>query len=165
VPDSVSLLDLGRTLLDLCGVAASGFPGESLLPAAEGRPVGGDAPRFALHAMGTMAAVTQGGWHLLLSRPTLEQGHALELYYLPDDPGCSADRLEEEPERAKAMRRLLVRWLHTDRRLGWVGSESDDESLMSDLRALGYATGGAGEATSFRVGEDCACSWCRRFEE
>ena len=166
VSASVSLLDLGRTLLDLGGARETPFPGRDLTELAQSAEPGsgpGSEPRFALHSMATIAAVNQDGWHLVLPRPTLPDGHAVELYYLPADPNCQTNLLESQFERARSLRALLLRWLEKRRELGWIGGTSDDTNLLNDLNALGYATAGGDESQVFLVGDGCDCADCRRF--
>ncbi|MFT4538334.1 MAG: arylsulfatase A-like enzyme [Planctomycetota bacterium] len=162
VTGAVSVLDLGRTLLDLSGGGQVSFPGQNLQAWTDGSEVSPDA-RFALHALATVAAINQDGWHLLLNRPTLDSGHEVELYYLPEDPDCSHNRVEPEYERATAMRALLIRWLGKSQQLDWIGSQTDDAGIMASLNALGYATDETSSGETYLVGDECPCEWCVRF--
>lgn len=153
----VTHLDLGRTLLDLSGFAATPFPGSSLLeePARE-------APRPGLSSLATSASWTEAGWHLVLHlRDHMGfVSHQVELYDLGSDPRCERDLVEQEPDRAASLRRRLVSWLAAAPEAQTGELEVDDE-LAADLAALGYA-GGDGSDGPFWTADDCG--WCQRLE-
>jgi arylsulfatase A-like enzyme len=165
VEDPVLHLDLGRTLLDLAGLAAVAFPGESLLPLIEAAPTA-SRPRFALSVKGFSASVTKDGWHLILHlkrHMTVEGGervparvHAVELYDLRADRGCTNDRAREERVRAKELRRLLIAWLDATEPRHWDLAERLDADTLAQLAMLGYTQEGAsGEEHAWFVPDGC----------
>jgi arylsulfatase A-like enzyme len=169
-------MDLGRTLLDLAGLERESFPGRDL------RELAGEAsseavrkavsqPRFALgHAR--EASITVGSHHMILQMRgfhgiVLEKprrAHEVELYDLARDPGCDHNLVDEQPERARRMRALLVQWLQEAQPLGLIADKSNDPELLRGLAQLGYAMddGGTGPARASLWQED-DCDWCRRF--
>jgi len=168
----VQHIDLGRTLLDLAGSAGVEFPGANLLSALDVEEGAGE-PRFALACYRLEASMTERGWHLIFrlgeganaNRLNERVRHAVEFYYLPDDPGCLDNRLEREPARAKRMRQSVIDWLARAEDRGWLGETITDAATLRNLEALGYA--GEGEVSA-PVGElydsSCECEWCARFE-
>ena len=174
----LSQLDLGRTLLDLAGLGAVPFPGESLLgipdelALAEGADPGTSVLRFALSANATSASVAVDEYFLVLhlmehtlhaDLPRLTR-HRVELYNLAQDPTCASDLVLEDGERARALRRLLIKWLNSPRAANWAGAaEIMATAHLEDLAGLGYA-GGAESGTGW-FDEDCSCSWCSRFSQ
>ena len=168
----VRQIDLGRTLLDLTGNAGVEFPGANLLSATEAEE-GAGAPRFALGCNRLTVSMTDRGWHLIFHlgdggdafRVTASVHHTVELYYLPDDPGCLDNRLEAELARAKSMRQSVIDWLARAEDRGWRGEVITDAATLRNLEALGYA--GEGEVT-VPAGElydsSCDCERCARFE-
>jgi arylsulfatase A-like enzyme len=115
VAADVSLVDLGRTLLDACGLAARPFPGASLVPLMDGAaqeprailaeslelrwplPGGGFASRDML---------VQDGWKLVR-----HPDGSRALYDLARDPGERADRAAEERARMESMESEIERLL------------------------------------------------------
>jgi arylsulfatase A-like enzyme len=167
----VTHTDLGRTLLDLAGLANIGFPGRNLIELVEsGEPP--SAPRFTLAANALEASITWSDWHLILRRRNsgghrveLVKAHSVELYRLDDDPACERDLIDEELEDATRLRAQLLDWLASVDDRGWAGQASQDEELLRQLEALGYAAGDDGQiGVDFGV-EDCECEWCVRFAE
>ncbi|MDP6520142.1 MAG: sulfatase-like hydrolase/transferase, partial [Planctomycetota bacterium] len=174
----LSQLDLGRTLLDLAGLGAVPFPGESLLgipdelALAEGADPGTSVLRFALSANATSASVAVDEYFLVLhlmehtlhaDLPRLTR-HRVELYNLAQDPTCASDLVLEDGERARALRRLLIKWLNSPRAANWAGAaEIMATAHLEDLAGLGYA-GGAESGTGW-FDEDCSCSWCSSFSQ
>ena len=94
--------------------------------------------------------------------------HQVELYYLPDDPGCLMDLVDAQHERAKAMRGQLIQWLDAALPGGLSNSTSTQSvETLAQLKALGYATEGVGGAELRERGwyvPDPDSPWCKRFE-
>ncbi|MCK6447835.1 MAG: sulfatase [Planctomycetes bacterium] len=165
----VTNVDIGRTLLDLAGLAQVEFPGRSLVEERENAP----EPRFMLASGGVSAALEHDGWLAVLRlskelvwiadgchEPSVV--HALELYDLRTDPRCFDDRAAAEPERARRMREALVKWLASPDGAGFAGSATRDERTLEGLRALGYAT----EATDVSrawIDPNCDCPRCDAY--
>jgi arylsulfatase A-like enzyme len=168
VAERVEQIDVGRTLLDLAGLAAAAFPGRDLREVLAGRSQTEAAPHFALHDSGLAASITSGGYHLILqladSPPTVvtygRKRHELELYDLRTDPACADERSDEEPERAAALRRALIEWLESAEDLGWSARAATDAELDARLTELGYAEI-EGPGTTLWVPDDC--EQCRRW--
>lgn len=175
VTQGVSHLDLGRTLLDLSNLADVPFPGKNLL-----RWIGDDPEgetRFAVSSHGHSASIEKEGWYLVLSLDKSQTPkrvkHQVELFRLANDPGCLVDLVEEEFERARALRSELIGWLAAADKQGLsraTGLQSRDE--LERLKALGYAEGGDGSGGP-SAGDDGGRSWyaenpenpwCRRFQ-
>ena len=171
-PHGVMNLDLGRTLLDLSGHRDVRFPGRNLVALVDRESID-DEPRFTLSAHAQEAALTQGGWHLQLrlrhnllgNGEITREKHRVELYYLPDDPTCTTDLLDEELGRARKMRGLLLRWLDQRVSTGWLGGETRDHETAKNLQALGYTGGQDSDPMDLDLKLDpgCECEWCGRF--
>jgi arylsulfatase A-like enzyme len=170
--EPVRQIDLGRTLLDLSGLKAVGFPGRNLLDVAREGPTLVE-PRFAIGAGGQIASITSEGWHLILALKPLKGHHRIEprvrhevaLYYLELDPGATDDLVEKEPERARLLRRRLLEWLASRRDRGWRGAQTRDEETLRALEALGYTTGEESVPADLDFYEaGCTCDWCARFD-
>ena len=166
VEGSVQHNDLGRTLLDLAGLGAVEFTGVSLLEKLESNAAG--APRFMIGSHGHHAAVEQDGWLCVLTiQATIDfpsaETHMIELYDLNRDPACEHDLVEEEFERARAMRRGLIDWLAAGKRAGLaLARDQQSVELLEAITALGYTTdGGGGGGTYYE--EDPENEWCERF--
>ena len=171
-------LDLGRTLLNLADLEGVDFPGRDLRWTLEDPE---DArPRFALSSHGYSASLDKDGWFCVLNLRGHQKAtetvpfiaHSLELYHRAEDPTCTTDVVDAHPERARAMRAELIRWLMAGGREGFGGVTNASNERRAELAALGYtAEEGArqsGEAwfpTSCTLGDDGgACDWCERFE-
>jgi arylsulfatase A-like enzyme len=160
----VSSLDLGRTLLDLSGLAQVPFDGRSLL---DGGSVG-TGPRFVVSSGGLSAAVMDGPWLLVLQLRT-HQGprtvksyelHSVELYDRVADPRCLTDLVEQEPERTRKLRQGLVEWLQRAHTQG-EGRALEDDDTAALLTELGYAGMTELEAGGLWVPDDC--EHCQRW--
>lgn len=161
VDAGVATLDLGRSLLDLAGLAEIEFPGRGLL----GRE-GPGATRFALARNGGAAALVQGDWMLVfqLAEPAATPGarasrrHQVLLFDIRRDAACRKDLAESERERARTLRKALLRWLGQARDLGWAqAGAAPGAAEAGELAALGYAPGGVllGD-----LDPDCDCAEC-----
>ena len=167
----VTNLDIGRTLLDLSGNLDVEFPGRNLALAIE-EPFA-EGARFSLSAHGREAALTEGGWHFQLRLGPNDHAdgsvtrvkHQAELYYLPDDPACAQNRLDEQFERASDMRARLLQWLGRSQDMQWLGGDSGDAETLEKLKALGYTGGHSGPSAKLGVPPDCDCDWCERFRQ
>ncbi|MCB9915666.1 MAG: sulfatase [Planctomycetes bacterium] len=170
VHERVQHLGLGRTLLDLAGLAGVDFPGTSLLVRDASAA---DTPLFGLEAGGAAASVTAGDWHLILHLVDHEVGalgaktsprakHQVELFRLSDDPGCTRDLVDEMPERVRPLRDALVAWLLARQDRGWGQTGAVDAETEARLVALGYAGAERVEGDSW-IDPDCECEWCSRF--
>ena len=166
----VRQIDLGRTLLDLAGVEAPGFPGRDLL---ESSPVD-DPPRYAVSSHGHDAAIQLGSWFLTLhltSPPETRYDrpyhrHEVHLFDLDSDPDCQVDIAEGNLHRAARMRRLLVDWLLDAQQEGWNrGGAIVDTEDAEVLAGLGYADEGGGGRINEWFDESCDCKYCQLYEE
>lgn len=169
VPDSVTHLDLARTLLDLSGMDETPFPGRNLRGFVEGR--GTSAPRFQLSASGHAASLQHGDLYLVLTlQPhqykTSRRGyelHQVELYDLSTDRALLDDLVDERPDDAAELRARLIEWMKGARNTGIASAAIEDPELVAQLAALGYAEHDPNAGTSSLWIED-DCDWCRRFE-
>ncbi|MFT7464852.1 MAG: hypothetical protein ACI9EF_003212 [Pseudohongiellaceae bacterium] len=160
--ERVSHLDVGRTLLDLAGLDAKGFPGHSLSTPSRAQPL------FALASHGTSASITLGDEHLimhLLAHNRRYAAHQLELFDLARDPGCERDLVHEEISRAAPLAAQLVDWLGARRDLGWRGEAVTDDDTLQGLAELGYVDAPQGapapNGLPYFIADDC--SWCLRW--
>jgi arylsulfatase A-like enzyme len=162
----VQHLDLGRTLLDLAGLDAAGFPGRNLFAATLG-----PAPRFAIEANALSAAVTMEGLHLVLhlterDLPNLleqREAHELELFDLTRDARCAHDISNERPREAARLRMRLLEWLSLATPTGWAEDGMADQATLDALAQLGYvAPAGDGASGAFWTPDEC--EHCRRWE-
>jgi len=162
----VRQVDVGRTLLALAGVE-SDFPGQDLLAAEPGPAV----PRFALAGDGLSASVQSESWFLVLhlrqhraspERPPVEE-HAVELYDLARDPGCTLDLAAQRPADARRLRALLAEWLASARPAGWnVVRRVHDAEELAELAELGYSTEVREDARAW-FDPECECARCAAF--
>jgi len=166
----VSNVDVGRTLLDLSGNADAPFPGRNLAEIAESSQAVA-VPRFTLASHAREVALTHAGWHLqlrlepneLLDGRVTRERHQVELYYLPDDPDCANDLLEQELARAKEMRGRVLRWLEGRGHSDWRAGEVTDETTLKNLQAIGYTVGEQSGPIDLALDPLCGCAWCQRF--
>ena len=164
----VSNLDVGRTLLDLAGHPDVDFPGRSLLTWLDGEPRDPE-PRFAMCASAAAAAIARDGHLLILSLrdqaapPRVE--HQVELYDLDADPLCATDLVDEQFERAAALRSELIEWLADRQGSLTSGSKAHLPGVAEELARLGYAGGVEVEVGPSWYEPDPGSSWCRRFQD
>lgn len=170
----VTQLDLGRTILDLAGLASAAFPGRNLVAPLLGAPEPPPEPRFTLSSNSLTAAVSSGDWHLILTlvanaphpdsiRRRYEH-HQVQLFDLARDPACERDLVDEFPEIARRLRRSLVRWLTSPEPTGWARAGTNDEETLRQLTELGYTLADFGAPPQGVRWEPDACEWCRRYE-
>ncbi len=164
----VTHLGLGRTLLDVSGLAEVEFPGRSLQPLIEGRRR--DEPRFQLSASGHAASVQQGDLYLIVTLREHQYMHSrrgfalhqVELYDLAADPLCKVDLVESRRAEAGVLRTGLVGWMQQALPTGLADAVTDDPELLATLDQLGYAEQDPNASTSGLWVED-DCEWCERF--
>lgn len=80
-----------------------------------------------------LAAVTQGSWRYV-------SGPRPALYDLTSDPAEGTNRIREQPERLRALRKELTRLAARERRAPPAPAPADDE-LRRQLESLGYLSG------------------------
>ncbi|MEO0653047.1 MAG: sulfatase-like hydrolase/transferase, partial [Planctomycetota bacterium] len=162
--EAVRQIDVGRTLLNIAGLADEPFPGQDLLAASA---VGRDA-RFALEANGWGASILRGDRFLRLrlrqkQREPRSKVHGVELFDLANDPFCEHDLTEERFEEAKALRSELIEWLlaasPADLR---EAADAPSSALQAQLAELGYASEELGETIEL-FDADCDCEQCQHF--
>ncbi|MEO2163309.1 MAG: sulfatase [bacterium] len=166
VPTAVTHQDLGRTLLDLSGLSASSFPGNSLLHWVEA-PQDPAPARYAISSGAHTAAVEKEGWLLFLhlhdhDSPTRVR-HQVELFDLNTDPSCQQDRVEAEFDRARSMRADLIAWL--DASTGSLTSgRATSPDVTAELKALGYVENVGADPGDRWYEPDQGSPWCARFK-
>jgi arylsulfatase A-like enzyme len=165
----VSQLDVGRTLLDLAGLAHADFPGRSLLV----EPEVARAPRFALSAHAKSASIELGRWFLVLHLRTHvysdhlppRQLHEVELFDLENDRACETNVVDAHPDETRRLRALLVEWLVSARAEGWaVPGATQTAEAMAELRELGYTDFGSASLTNDWFDPGCQCARCAKYE-
>ncbi len=169
VERSVQNVDLGRTLLDLAGLAAVEFPGTNLLTGSE-RAAETEEPQFALHAYGTAASITLGRWSLVLAlddhganEEEHMDRHSVLLFDRLADRQAGRDRAGDEPGLAARLRSALVRWLQAGAGRSLSSSGQHSAESLARLAALGYAAGSEPFRASTWIDPDCGCEACARF--
>ncbi len=141
----VQTTDIYPTVLALLKAAVPPeVQGRSLFEAIEGkadpkRPVFGEALVGRGHRpknFGQIVAVRAEGWKLIYNR----WSRTSELYHLTEDPAEKRDLAEQEPERAKALLRLIAAHDRENARRSHrvEGQEPLPEDVVEGLRALGY---------------------------
>lgn len=168
VTDPIDQLDLGHTLLELSRLPTDGFPGVSMLRVLEGAETE-PRPRYALGAHALSCSVNYGRWHLILHLREHAPGnftrahelHQVELYDMSTDPLCENDVVDEFPEDARQMRKLLINWLESASETGWASEGRKDPETMERLRNLGYTTADGSDIQL--LDPDCECPWCARY--
>lgn len=164
----VSLLSLPRTVFELAGLSASGWPGERL--AADPAPSGGE-PCFLVSSNRLAAAIVVDRWLLSLqlagglTKRSLERrgAHDTRLFDLEQDPACEHDLAGARPEVARDLRARLVAWLRAETPRGWVDPGQVNEELESTLNELGYTGPVPVKLWDQPLWRDDDCEWCRRF--
>jgi arylsulfatase A-like enzyme len=141
----VQTTDLYPTVLDLLDAEIPPeLQGKSLFGAIEGkadpdRPVFGEALVGRGHRpknFGQFVAVRAGGWKLIYNR----WSRSGELYHLSEDPAETRNLVDREPERARALLRLIAAHdrENAQRSHRVDGQEPLPEDVVEGLRSLGY---------------------------
>jgi hypothetical protein len=164
----VSNTDVGRTLLDLAGLAAVEHPGQDLLAHAPDS----DAI-FALSCFGFSASIADGDDLLILHLAThtlhhrspdgVRVRHTLELFDIAKDPECSVELSESRRERAAELRQKLVAWLQAGESMRLKRTPVGSLEILEHLTALGYARGTELESDSALFPASCTCAECAKF--
>lgn len=178
VGGAVRQQDIGRSLLDLSGLGALYFPGQSLLPFIEAGLGTGPQPQQSTYAIASGAAsasIRARGWLLVLHltehspgpfrRARLYGRHEVELFHLAEDPGALTELLAKHPQRAAELREQLIGWLRSAQPAGVSEKAQLDAASISALEQLGYGEGDLGSAEErgslFPAG--CDCERCASF--
>ncbi len=169
VTRSVLQIDVGRTLLDLAGLAETPFPGTNLVDDASGVE---EPARFALSSQATSASIQVGRWFLVLhlEEGEMENGrsrprHGIELYDLAADPRCVDELSTRLPEEAQKLRAQLVLWLvAAQTRRYRAGDSAPRAEEIQRMAELGYAEGESEPSSSVWFDAECACAACLAFE-
>jgi hypothetical protein len=164
----VTNTDLGRTLLDLAGLAAVEHPGQDLLADAQDSGVA-----FALSCFGFSASIAEGDDLLILHLAThtlhhlspdgLRKRHALELFDIAQDPECSVELSESRHERAVELRQKLIAWLEAGESKLVKRTPLGSLEILEHLTALGYARGTEMGSDSALFPRGCTCEECAKF--
>ena len=170
VEGPVQQTDVGRTLLELSGLGASPFPGESLLKSLDKE--NRSAPRFAISAHGFSASLNHDRWHLILHLKNhgkregvgapFEIGET-ELYDTSTDPFCNDDVLEDNFEVARELRAQLTNWLVNADPRGLSGQQTNDAKTISQLAELGYTMTSEADSSQALWDTTLENEWSRRF--
>ena len=164
--------DLGRTMLDVAGLAGIEFPGENLLTQAQEDPdEAGDLTRFAIAGNAFFASVRKQDWLLVQGLYTDERDgrlrvklHTVALYDLGKDPSCLEDLAADNHELACSLRTELVAWLTEADLMGWAtGDTKQDAATLAHLASLGYSASTALDEDNPWIDPDCACEHCAAF--
>ena len=145
IPDTVRLIDIFPTVLDILGIdARSGLDGRSLVPLMKGHSLPPEATYFeSLYAYfayrwSPLKGVRLNQWKYILAPRE-------ELYNVEQDPGELRNHIDAEQEIAGQMSVALGRMLERE----VAPEEASGVSLNADeiarLRALGYIAGGSTE--------------------
>ncbi len=163
-------VDLGRTLLNLAGLAEAEFPGANLLEERGFEPA---APRFAIESYGISASIERGDdlLQLTLEVPlsavdrtgTRPPRHGVRLYDLASDPHLTSDRSEAERRLAAELRGLLIEWLVAASPGSFVGEGLAAQDVAAQLELLGYTAGGDAAPIESWFDTACRCARCRSF--
>ena len=145
IAQTVSLIDVAPTVLDLLGLPVPGhMEGRSLRPMLGGATA--DRSAFAQTYYGDgLVALGLGPAKYVFTPPppagvrTPPRTPAREeLYDLANDPGETHDLADTRPERVRELRRTVERWLATQRGGANEPALSPDPAVERQLRALGY---------------------------
>jgi arylsulfatase A-like enzyme len=150
VPQTVELIDVLPTLLELVGVPRPAEQhGRSLVPYLE-RPGGGGAgkPAFSEYGSSTVRTVVRGGWKLVhnpdgfspVCIPDAPPNHypigREELYDLARDPGETANLAPAQPGKVAELAQLIRQRFAGLRRR--TGAQQVPEDVKKQLKSLGY---------------------------
>ena len=143
VPDSVRLVDIYPTVLDLLGIEApEAVDGRSLVPLITGGNLPPEEgyfeslyPYFSFR-WSQLRGVRIGPWKYILSPGE-------ELFNLNDDPGELRNLIDVEAETAEQMRVALARMLDREAAPSEAAAVTITPEEVRKLRALGYIAGGA----------------------
>jgi choline-sulfatase len=141
VADSVRLIDIAPTILDLVGAPGLAAPhARSLVPLLMGRSAGPPPPAYSE----TLLPMFYMNWAPLRAfrdgRYKLIDAPRPELYDLPTDPGELHNLYAEQPRRAAALREGLDRLAASGDAMS---VQKLDREAMEKLAALGYIGAGA----------------------
>ncbi len=141
----VQTTDIYPSVLELLDVEIpSQLQGRSLFDAIEGRadpkrPVFTEALVSRGHRpwnFGLMVAVRFGGWKLIYNR----WNRSAELYNLTQDPGETRDLVDQQPERARDLLRMIAAQDRENAKRSHrvKGNEELPEDVVEGLKSLGY---------------------------
>lgn len=147
--ESVRLVDLAPTLLDLIGLEPfRDVDGVSLRPLLEGRDLAPPAAYLETmqpwnsYGWSPLAAIRHDGWKLIdAPRP--------ELYDLTVDPAEADNLYDRRQDRARELERRLG---EAESRPEAVAAAIEDTAVLEQLRALGYVGSGGKPTTPARGG-------------
>ena len=161
VPDTVQLIDLMPTLIEMLGIQPKGIiQGQSLVPLLKGQslmrkvPVMSSKPRHPLakptgfvpeNRTGTFA-IWDGPWKLLYRDQARLAGlPEVELYDRRGDRGETTNVAAQNPDVVKKLRAEIDRWMKAQdqikKLLGPGGTTTLDKQSIERLRSLGYLGG------------------------
>lgn len=141
ITHQVRLIDIMPTILEILDMDIPGsFQGESLLRLIEEGKADKIWPAFSeeTHWGDELKSVREGCYKFI----TNDSLDAFELYNLCSDPGEKKDLADAEKEKAREMRRIIIRWMRSN--LGRVKKLKGeqlvdlDEKTRENLRSLGY---------------------------
>ena len=167
VSSYASNMDIGRTLLNVAGLEAVPWSGRDLRSLDDRTP---SVPIFTLASNAEGAAITVGGWHLILyltdefispaGRTLTDMRHQVRLFDLSRDPACKRDLSSSMPGRARALRAALGQWLLAAQPVDWTGGTDVSAECRAELEELGYVISAVAAADDW-FDPDCACEACR----
>lgn len=164
--------DLGRTLLDVAGLANVEFPGDNLLALAGEDPEEvGQQSRFAIAGNAFSVSVRRGKWMLVQGLYTDERVkglrthlHTVSLHDTDEDPSCLVDLAAQNHELACELRTELVRWLQDSRIGTWtVGESKQDAETLKHLAGLGYSASTDLSSENPWIDPACECEHCEGY--
>jgi arylsulfatase A-like enzyme len=141
ITHQVRLIDIMPTILEILDMDIPGsFQGESLLRLIEEGKADKIWPAFSeeTHWGDELKSVREGCYKFI----TNDSLDAFELYNLCSDLGEKKDLADAEKEKAREMRRIIIRWMRSN--LGRVKKLKGeqlvdlDEKTRENLRSLGY---------------------------